>query len=125
MAGKKGGTTAATTQKPTEKQDIRVRIDRLFDDPQSKLKGIASANIGDFAVHGFRIYENENGLFVSMPSTSYKDSKGDTKYDDIFHPVTKEAREDLCNAIRDSYSQALTEAQSNVQNPQSEQVQKM
>lgn len=54
---------------------------------------VVSANIGPFAVHGIRIFENEKGMFVNMPSNSYKDAQGNTQYEDVFHPVTKEARE--------------------------------
>lgn len=91
--GKKGSGNAAPTQneqkKPTEQAEkknnavqsetvqqpipyISVRIDKLFDDDTKKLKAFASANIGPFAVHGIRVFENEKGMFVNMPSVSYK-----------------------------------------------------
>ena len=99
--GKKGSGNAAPTQneqkKPTtqvvQKNDaeqnetaqqpipeIRVKIDKLFDDDTKKLKAFASANIGPFAVHGIRVFENEKGMFVNMPSVSYKDAQGNTQY---------------------------------------------
>ena len=132
MASKKGsGTSAAvqnTQKKPNEQTetaaekvqtasaqipipDITVRIDKLFDDENKKLKAFASANIGPFAVHGIRIFENEKGTFVNMPSVSYKDGHGNTQYDDVFHPVTKEAREALVGKVVEEYNHTLEQAQ--------------
>ena len=136
--GKKGSGNAGPTQneqkKPTEQAEkkndavqsetaqqpvpyISVRIDKLYDDDTKKLKAFASANIGPFAVHGIRVFENEKGMFVSMPSVSYKDGQGNTQYDDVFHPVTKEAREALVKNVIDEYNHALEQAQANSQAP--------
>jgi len=136
--GKKGSGNAAPTQneqkKPTEQAEkkndavqsetaqqpvpyISVKIDKLYDDDTKKLKAFASANIGPFAVHGIRVFENEKGMFVSMPSVSYKDGQGNTQYDDVFHPVTKEAREALVKNVIDEYNHALEQAQTNSQAP--------
>lgn len=105
--GKKGSGNTAPTQNEQKKQtaekkndavqheteqqpvpNISVRIDKLFDDDTKKLKAFASANVGPFAVHGIRVFENEKGMFVSMPSVSYKDGQGNTQYDEVFHPVS-------------------------------------
>ena len=136
--GKKGSGNAAPTQneqkKPKEQNVqateavqnetaqqpipyISVKIDKLYDDDTKKLKAFASANIGPFAVHGIRVFENEKGMFVSMPSVSYKDGQGNTQYDDVFHPVTKEAREALVKNVIDEYNHALEQAQTNSQAP--------
>ncbi len=136
--GKKGSGNAAPTQneqkKPTEQAEkkndavqsdtaqqpvpyISVRIDKLYDDDTKKLKAFASANIGPFAVHGIRVFENEKGMFVSMPSVSYKDGQGNTQYDDVFHPVTKEARDALVKNVIDEYNNALEQAQTVSQAP--------
>ena len=136
--GKKGSGNAAPTQneqkKPTaqaekkndavqnetEQQplpDITVRIDKLYDDDTKKLKAFTSANVGPFAVHGIRVFENEKGMFVSMPSVSYKDAQGNTQYDEVFHPVTKEAREALVKHVIDGYTHALEQAQTASQAP--------
>ena len=128
--GKKGSGNAAPTQNEQKKQtaekkndavqheteqqpvpNISVRIDKLFDDDTKKLKAFASANVGPFAVHGIRVFENEKGMFVSMPSIPYKDGQGNTQYDDVFHPVTKEAREALNGYILDAYEQKLEQTQ--------------
>ena len=136
--GKKGSGNAAPTQNEQKKStaqvekkndtvqnetaqqpipEIRVKIDKLFDDDTKKLKAFASANIGPFAVHGIRVFENEKGMFVSMPSVSYKDGQGNTQYDEVFHPVTKEAREALVKSVIDEYNHALEQAQTASQAP--------
>ncbi len=140
MASKKGSGNASPVQekqKPTEQAEkasenvqnesanspvpeISVRIDKLFDDDTKKLKAFASANIGPFAVHGIRIFENEKGMFVNMPSNSYKDAQGNTQYEDVFHPVTKEAREALVKHVIDGYTHALEQAQTRSQAPVSQ-----
>lgn len=122
MAAKKGtqkSTTKQTTKAPAKqqtqkanKQSIDVRIDRLIDRDDTSIKAIASINIGPFAVHGFKIMDSQKGLFVAMPSNSYTDGHGDTQYSDIFHPTTKESREDLINKLKTAYEQALEEQQS-------------
>ena len=130
MAGKKGGASVASATEEKRETGIRARINRVFDDEKGKLKAVASANIGDFAVHGIRLYQDDKGeFFISMPSNSYKNAKGETQYDDIFHPVTKEARNALSDAVMDAYEQKLAEAQTASQSQGNEsapeQVQKM
>lgn len=121
MAAKKGTqkTTKQTTKAPAKQQTQKVnkvsidaKIDRLIDREGSNLKAIASANIGGaFAVHGIKITDSQKGLFVSMPSTSYTDRDGNTQYNDIFHPITAESREELINKVKEAYDQALEESQ--------------
>ena len=124
MAEKKGGASATTQKEDKRDQYIKARIDRVFDDPNNKLKAVASANIGDYAVHGIRLYQNDDGeFFVSMPAAS-----GETKYEDIFHPVTKESREALNSAVHNAYEQELAQRQASTQGenePAPAQVQKM
>ena len=138
MASKKGSGNAAPTQNEQKKKvgevenvneavqnetaqqplpNISVRIDKIFDDDTKKLKAFASANIGPFAVHGIRVFENEKGMFVSMPSIPYKDGQGNTQYDEVFHPVSKEARDALVKNVIDEYNHALEQAQTNSQAP--------
>ena len=64
--------------------------------------------------------DSQNGLFISMPNTSYTDGGGNTKYNDTFHPITKESREDLIHAIKTEYEQALERKQSAKQNNKQE-----
>ncbi len=118
MAGKKGGSSMVSERERIEQEQeekLHVRIDKIFEDESMKLKALASANIGDFAVHGIKVYEGDKGLFVSMPSTSYKDANGETKYEDVFHPTTAEARTKLCGAVAEAYKQELEQKQADVQ----------
>lgn len=89
---------------------ISAKIDRLNDNPDSKIKANASVTIDNhFAVHGFKIYDGDDG---KGPRVMYPATKGnDGKYYEDFHPVTKEAREALNGYILDAYEQKLEQTQ--------------
>ena len=90
---------------------VNAKITKIVDKPDSSLKAFASVTLdGYFAVHGIKVCEGENGLFVSMPSTSYT-SNGETKYRDTFHPITKGAREALNQEVLDKYEAAISQSQ--------------
>lgn len=114
-APKKAPVAPVTAQEQIQKQTeamptIRAKIDRLADFEGSRVKAFASANIGPFAVHGFRVVEGEKGMFVAMPSTSYQ-KNGKTEYQETFHPVSADARKALGDAVLQAYEQKLTEEQ--------------
>ena len=118
MAAKKGNQKATnqTAKAHANKQEqkaktssIDVRIDRLINN--ENVKAIASITMDGFAVHGFKIMDSQKGLFIAMPSTSYVDGQGETQYNDIFHPITKESREELLSKIKEAYEQAVEENQ--------------
>lgn len=93
---------------PEPHYSLQARVDRLVDKPDGKLRAILSMNLpGGFAVHGIKIYENDGGLFVSMPQSSYTAADGTIKYRDIFHPVTATARQKLIGATVSAYHDAL------------------
>lgn len=82
---------------------LTAKIHKVFD--QGKVKAIASVNIGDaFAVHGVKVLAGANGDTVVMPSTKYKD-----KYQDTFHPISCEAREQINGVVLDAYQQYLSQ----------------
>lgn len=86
---------------------IKVQIDRMVNVEGSKVKAYASANIGGaFAIHGLRVIDSQKGLFVQMPQNSYQ-KDGKTKYNDIFHPITADARSELNDAVLSAYEQRL------------------
>jgi stage V sporulation protein G len=90
---------------------VNAKITKIIDKPDSSIKAFASVTLdGYFAVHGVKVCDGENGLFISMPSTSYT-SNGETKYRDTFHPITKGAREALTQAVLDKYDEALSQTQ--------------
>ena len=125
-ASKKGGSGVAKEKeldkeneqniRQQEEYEIKARIERVIDDPNSKLKAVASVNLpGGFAVHNVRLYENEKGRWISMPQSSYKDAYGNAKYEDIFHPVTAEARNRFNDVVSGEYDRALEMRQQNGQ----------
>jgi stage V sporulation protein G len=123
MAGKKGGASMAAPKErvdqelentPTTSKGFNVKIDKLFDDETKSIRAAASLNIGGFAVHGIRVFEKDDQLWVSMPQNSYKNANGEVKYDDVFHPVTAEARKELHSAVLAEYQQALENSQAAV-----------
>ena len=112
MAAKNTTGKALRTEQKRSTPSISVRIDRLVDYDNSKLKAIASVNIGGaFAIHGLRVIDSQKGLFVQMPQNSFQ-RDGKTEYSDIFHPITAEARSELNSKVLEAYEQELTEAES-------------
>jgi stage V sporulation protein G len=74
-------------------------------------RATASVNVnGIFAVRGVKVLESSKGLFVAMPQY-----KVGNDYKDICFPCTKEAREELNNAVMNAYEQALTQKQTQAQ----------
>ncbi len=110
MADKKPA--APKTAQKKSVPSIQVRIDRLNDYEGSNIKAFASVNIGGaFAIHGIRVVDSQKGMFVAMPQSSHKDGNGNTKYSDLFHAVTVEARNELNKKVMDAYEQAIAEQQ--------------
>mgnify|MGYP000849550373 CR=1 FL=1 len=102
-------TAAKPAAKVTAPPQISVKITKLFDG-NSKIRAVANATIGGaFAVHGIKVIDSDKGLFLSMPSNSYKNGSGETKYQDIFHPVSTEARQALSDSVMSAYEKALAE----------------
>lgn len=91
---------------------VKATINRIMNNPDSMIRAYASVSFdGAFAVHGIRVCENEKGRFVSMPSSSYKDRNGETKYNEIFHPISKGAREALNQSVLNAYDYKLQQTQ--------------
>ena len=112
MAVKNTTGKALRTELKRSTPSISVRIDRLVDYDNSKLKAIASVNIGGaFAIHGLRVIDSQKGLFVQMPQNSFQ-RDGKTEYSDIFHPIPAEARSELNSKVLEAYEQEFTEAES-------------
>ena len=112
MATKKTSSRAPAKEQKHRSPSISARIDRLVDYENTKVKAIASANIGGaFAIHGIRVIDSQKGLFVQMPQNSFQ-KHGKTEYSDIFHPVTAEARSELNSKVLEAYEQKLNEVES-------------
>lgn len=99
------------TGKKAPTQRISAKIDNLVDN-NTNLRAFASITVGGaIAVHGLRVMDSKKGLFVSMPSYSYEDHNGETKYADYAHPISKEARDAINTKVLDAYEQALEESE--------------
>lgn len=124
MAAKKAPQKKAAPKNDVPK--IRARIDQLVDYEGSKIKAFASVTIGGhFAVHGFKVYEAEDGkLSVFCPGSK---SQTDGKYYDDAHPITAEGRAALTSSILKAYEQQLDqdEAQIEDQDESADEVQTM
>jgi stage V sporulation protein G len=82
--------------------DIRVR--QVFD--EGKMKARVSITFDNqFVVHEIKVIEGESGVFIAMPSK--KLSGGEFK--DIAHPINKETRAMLQDAILKAYDQKVHE----------------
>ena len=113
MATKKN-TTAKAAPKSQEQHTprISVRIDKMLDSAASSTRAFASANIaGAYAIHGIWVVDSQKGLFVSMPQNSYTTENGETRYSDVFHPITAQARTELYDKVLEAYEQKLEEGQ--------------
>ncbi len=82
---------------------LTAKIHKVFD--SGPVKAIASVSIGgDFAVHGVKVLAGANGDTAVMPSTKHKD-----RYQDTFHPINREAREQITSVVLDAYVQYLSQ----------------
>ncbi|MCR4594414.1 MAG: SpoVG family protein [Clostridiales bacterium] len=91
--------------------EILATVDRLIDREDSKVKAMLSVKIGDsFAVHGVKVIDSKNGLFVQMPQREYNDN-GVTKYADLFLPITAEARTKINDEVFRAFDEKLQETE--------------
>ena len=89
--------------------DVKIYLPKDPEKDHGKLLGFASVNLGGvFAVNNIRIYNTENGPYVSMPSTKGQDGK----YHDICCPTTKEMRQALNAAVLSAYEKAVEQERS-------------
>jgi len=94
---------------------IRTKIDRLINIPDVNLRASASVYLDDvFVVHGFQVIETKDNTFVKMPSRSFADKEGNTKYSDIFHGLNKAAYEAIQRSVMNAYQCAVEQSQNSV-----------
>ena len=112
MTMKNTGIRAAYGNQNSGMLPITAKIDRLVDLENSKVKAIASVNIGGaFAIHGLRVIDSQKGLFVQMPQNVFQ-KNGKTEYSDIFHPTSSDARNALIGKVLEAYKQRIAEVES-------------
>jgi stage V sporulation protein G len=67
---------------------------------KEKLRATATITLDEaFMVHGLKVIEGENGLFVVMPAV-----KKNGMFKDIAHPITSEMRNEIVTAVLNEFS---------------------
>jgi stage V sporulation protein G len=71
---------------------------------QGKLRGYVSIGLDDsLLIHGLKIIERDEGLFVSMPSRKRQDGT----FADIVHPINPQTREMIEHAVLIEYQRVI------------------
>ena len=87
-----------TLERGAQMQITDVRLRKV--NSENRMKAVASVTFdNEFAVHDIKVIESQNGLFIAMPSR--KTPNGEFK--DIAHPINKDTREKIQNAILEAY----------------------
>lgn len=87
--------------------EVKAKITWINDDPSAAKKAAAAITIAEcFTVHGLGVIEGPSGLFISMPQRTVE-KNGETKYNEIAHPITSEMRKTIHDAVFTAYSQAM------------------
>ena len=81
--------------------DIRIRIGRQTENIE-RLKAYADITFDEsFVVHGLKIIDGQNGLFVAMPSRRMPNGE----FKDIVHPIKPELRAEITKVILEQFEQ--------------------
>ena len=82
--------------------DVRIRkISK-----EGRMKAIVSVTFDEaFVVHDIKVIEKDEGIFIAMPSRKNIDGE----FRDIAHPINKEMRETLQEAVLSEYKKAIDE----------------
>lgn len=84
--------------------DVRVRLGKGTEEG-GKLKAYVDITFEEsFVIHGLKIIEGQNGLFVAMPSRRMPNGE----FKDIAHPITPELRSELTKVVLDSYEKEIS-----------------
>jgi len=68
---------------------------------KEKLRATSTITLDDaFMVHGLKVIDGENGLFVVMPAV-----KKNGVFKDIAHPITAEMRNQIVTAVLQKYDE--------------------
>lgn len=67
---------------------------------QGRLKAVGSVSLDEeLVIHGIRVVEGQNGLFVSMPNRKGADGK----YYSYVYPLSEDLREQIAKDVMDVY----------------------
>ncbi len=88
---------------------IQARIDRVVN--SSTIKAIASVSMDSwFVIKNLRVVDGKKGMFVAYPQESYTKG-GETKYSNIFFPISNAGKVELENAVLSAYQQYMNPQQ--------------
>jgi stage V sporulation protein G len=77
-----------------------VRMSKL--NTENRLRAIASITLDEeFVVHGIKVIEGDNGLFMAMPSRKLKNGT----FLDTAHPINNDFREKLEKTVLETYEE--------------------
>ena len=98
-------------QQYQKRSPIKAQIDSMVEYPDSSLKAYASIRIYErFCATGFRVYQDDKGLFVMCPSRKVGDN-----YQDTFFALNKKDRELIKDAVLKAYEEKLAQVENNEQ----------
>lgn len=81
--------------------DTRVRVVKGTGE-ELKLKAYVDITFDDcFVVHGLKIIEGQNGLFIAMPSKKIANNE----FKDIVHPIQPEFRKMITEVVLSKYEE--------------------
>ena len=87
--------------------DVRLRLGKGTEEG-GKLKAYVDITFEEsFVVHGLKIIEGQNGLFVAMPSRRMPNGE----FKDIAHPITLELRSELTRVVLETYEKEVASAE--------------
>ena len=76
-----------------------VKIKRIDEDKYEKLKAYVDITFDDSFIHGLKLMQGEQGMFVAMPSRKMFNNE----YKDIAHPISSELRKHITDVVKEKY----------------------
>ena len=94
--------TATPEKAAAESTPLKLDVSARLIEPRGSLMGFANVRINDaIVIHDFKIFRNDKGLSVGMPSKPDKSSE--SGYQDIAYPITAGFREQLVGSVIAAY----------------------
>ena len=85
--------------------DVRVRVAK--NDEEAKLRAYADITFDDsFVIHGLKVIDGKNGLFVAMPSRKMPNGE----FKDVAHPITTNVRKMINDAVINKFEELSTDS---------------
>ena len=102
MAKQKNTTAPAPEKAATENVPLKLDVTARLITPRGSLMGYANVCINNaFVINDFKIFNNDKGLSVGMPSKP--DKSNESGYQDIAYPITADFREQLFGSVIAAY----------------------